>query len=210
MATLNIGGSGVAKNFVKFNSKADKWFRRGEEDDVEIPRPSFVADFPNIVTGWVQFREGQAPERVIDPSLDRAAPPQGEGFKRGFVLAVFSPKFFGGLAELSSGSIHLGNAVKDMYRQFEEQRGNHPGQLPVIACTGSETMKDKYGTNYRPKFEIVKWVDRPTEIPNESPVDAAEVWNGSPGAAPAPAKAQATHVTPPAAKPANPLEEAVF
>jgi hypothetical protein len=25
-------------------------------------------------------------------------------------------------------------------------------------------MKDKYGTNYRPKFELTKWVDRPAEF----------------------------------------------
>jgi hypothetical protein len=69
--------------YAKYNSKADKWFARGF-----IGRPIFVADFANIRTGWLRFREGQAPERVIDPSLERVAPSPGEGFKRGFVLAV--------------------------------------------------------------------------------------------------------------------------
>ncbi len=89
--SLNIGGSGIAKPFVKFNSKADKWFVRGPDgEDAEIERPTFVVDLDNIATGWVRFREGQAPERVIDPSLDQAAPSPGEGFKRGFVVATFS------------------------------------------------------------------------------------------------------------------------
>jgi hypothetical protein len=53
-------------------------------------------------------------------------------------------------------------------------------------------MKDKYGTNYRPTLELVKWVDRPAELPDESPVDVNDVWQGD--AAPKP---QAVHVPPP-------------
>jgi hypothetical protein len=94
----------------------------------------------------------------------------------------------------------MGNAIREVYQAYEEQRGHHPGQLPVIACTGSEPMKDKYGTNYKPKLEIVKWVDRTAELPDQSPVDAADVWQGE---APATAKAKAVHVPPPAPKPAG-------
>ena len=127
---LNIGASGSIKPYVKYNSKADKWFARGDEGDIEIGRPTFVADFANIATGWLRFREGQAPERVIDPSLERVAPSPGEGFKRGFVLMVYSQKFFGGAVELASASIHMGNAIRELYQAYEEQRGSHPGQLP--------------------------------------------------------------------------------
>jgi hypothetical protein len=189
---LNIGGSGSAKPFAKFNAKADKWFVKGEDGDVEIARPTFIADLANIATGWLRFREGEAPERSIDPSLDRAAPSPGEGFKRGFVLSVFSQKCFGGLVELSSASIHMGNAIREVYQAFEQSRADHSGQVPVIACTGSEPMKDKYGTNYRPTLELVKWVDRPTELPDESPVDVNDVWQGD-----ATPKQQAVHVPPP-------------
>jgi hypothetical protein len=197
---LNIGASGTIKPYAKYNSKADKWFARGDEGDVEIGRPTFVADFANIATGWFRFREGEAPERRIDPSLERLAPSPGEGFKRGFVVMVFSQTFFGGAVELASASIHMGNAIREVYQVYEEQRSHHPGQLPVIACTGSEPMKDKYGTNYKPKLEIVKWVDRPAELPDQSPVDPADAWQGE---APATAKAKAVHVPPPAPKPAG-------
>ena len=147
---LNIGATGSIKPYVKFNAKADKWFAKGEVGDVEIGRPTFVADLANIATGWLRFREGQAPERMIDPSLERAAPCPDEGFKRGFVLAVYSQKFFGGLAELSSASIHMGNALRELYADFERERASHPSQVPVVACTGSEPMKDRYGVNYKP------------------------------------------------------------
>jgi hypothetical protein len=191
---LNIGATGSLIQYAKFNAKADKWFAKGETGDVEIGRPTFIADLANIVTGWLRFLEGQAPERVMDPALDRAAPNPGNGFKRGFVLAVYSQKFFGGLAELSSASIHMGNAIREVYSDFEAQRGSHPGQVPVIACTGSEPMKDRYGTNYRPKLEIVKWADRPAELPDQSPLNPSEVWQGAPVAT---AQPQALHVPPP-------------
>jgi hypothetical protein len=212
---LNIGASGSIKPYVKYNAKADKWLAKGEAGDVEIGRPTFVADLANIATGWLRFREGQAPERVIDPSLDRAAPCPDEGFKRGFVLHVFSGRFFGGLAELSSASIHMGNAIREVYATFEQQRGAHPGQVPVIACTGSEPMKDRYGVNYKPKLELVKWVDRPAELPDESPVEPTEVWHGAPAT---PARPQAAHVPPPGpvaqasapAQAADPMLESEF
>ena len=210
--TLNIGGTGVTKPYCKYNAKADKWFVRGANgEDAEIQRPTFVIDLDNIATGWLLFREGQAPERLMDPSLDQPAPSPGEGFKRGFVVATFSPKFLGGVAEFASASIHLANAIKDVYAQYDAEKANHRGQLPVIACTGSEAMKDRYGTNYRPTFQIVQWVDRPKELPNQSPVDATDIWRGN-SATPAAGKAPAAqHVPPPAPKPAaDPLNEPVF
>lgn len=206
---LNIGASGSIKPYAKYNSKSDKWFAKGPEGDLEIPRPTFLADLKNIVTGWLFFREGQAPERLIDASLEHAAPSPGADFKRGFVLAVFSQKFFGGIAELSSASIHVGNALREIYQQYEEQSGNYPGQVPVIECSGSEAMKDKYGTNYRPKLQIVKWVDRPVELPDASPVEVSDIWQPSStrGKPTSPSTA-----APPAEKttPSNPLSEAEF
>jgi hypothetical protein len=211
---LNIGGSGIIKPYVKYNAKADKWFVRSPEGgDQEIARPTFLLDLKNVRTGWLRFREGQAPERVIDPSLDRSAPSPAEDFKRGFVVTAFSPKFFGGLVEFSSGSIHLSNSMRDLYASFEEQsaKPENSGKVPVVACTGSEPMKDKYGTNYRPRLEIVKWVDRPAELADESPVDDAEVWKGTASTTPTAAPKPAQHVAPPAPKPAaDPLTEPLF
>jgi hypothetical protein len=207
---LNIGATGTTNPYVKFNAKSDKWFAKGETGDVEIAPPTFIADFANISTGWLRFVEGQAPERVMDPALDRAAPCPGNGFKRGFVLAGYSQNFFGGVAELSSASIHVGDAIRELYAEFEAQRDSHPGQVPVIACTGSEPMKDRRGTNYRPKLEIVKWVDRPAELPDRSPVDPSELWQGP---AAATTRTQAAHMQAPqpAVRPTtDPLAESEF
>jgi hypothetical protein len=103
-------------------------------------------------------------------------------------------KFFGGLAELSSASIHLGNALRELYAEFERERASHPSQVPVIACTGSEPMKDRYGVNYKPLLELVKWIDRPSELPDTSPVELSEIWQDASARTGRP---QATHVPPP-------------
>ena len=208
---LNIGGGGAGKAYAKYNAKADKWFCRAVGgDDTEIERPTFVADFDNLATGWMRFAEGMAPEKVMDPSLTQPAPSPGENFKRGFVLTIYSPKYFGGAVEFRGSSLHLANAIKDVYGEYEAGRAANAGKLPVIACTGSQAMKDKFGTNYRPTFALAKWVDRPAGLPGVSPVDAADIWQGN--ATPAvPARTPAQHVPPPAPKPAaNPLAEALF
>jgi hypothetical protein len=213
---LQIGGSGSGKPFIKYNAKADKWFVRGAGgEDAEITRPGFVIDLENIATGWLLFRDGQAPERVMDPSIDQPAPSPGEGFKRGFVVMAYSPKFFGGAAEFAGTSVHLSNAIKDVYAQYEVEKANHRGELPVVSCTGSEAMKDRYGTNYRPTLTIVQWVERPKELPNQSPVDPADIRRGG-SAAPSTTKPAAQHVPAPPPAPASkpaaaaPLSEPVF
>lgn len=196
---LNIGGSGSIKPYVKFNAKSDKWFVRAPEGgDKEIPRPTFLIDLKNIRTGWFRFLEGQAPERRIDPSLDHPAPSPGDGFKRGFVVMTFSQKFFGGAVEFGSASIHLSNAIRDVYAKFEEEAGRpeNTGKVPVVTCAGAEPMKDKFGTNYRPKLDLVKWADRPPELPDASPVAESDVWKGSS----APQSSSASHMPPPAPK----------
>ena len=175
---LNMGGTGNGKPYCKYSAKADKWiFRAADGRETEIQRPVFVADFDNIATGWLRFREGEAPQRVMDTALDERAPLPGDGFKLGFVVTVFSPKYFGGVAEFAGNSMHLSNAIKEIYAQYQRPRAN-PGKLPVIACTGSRAMEDRHGTNYRPTFAIVQWVDRPEQVPDRSPVDAADIWQG--------------------------------
>ena len=204
---LNIGASGIIRPYVKYNAKSDKWFIRAEGGgDLEIARPTFLLDLANIRTGWLRFQDGQAPERRIDPALDKVADRPDATFKRGFVIMAYSPKFFGGIVELSSASTHVANAIRDIYAVFEEQVGRteNRGKVPVVACTGSDPMKSNYGTNYRPKFELMKWVDRPADLPDASPVDDSEVWKGNAATAakPTPAGHVPPPVTPPVREPA--------
>jgi len=88
---LNIGSSGEAANYLKFNAKSSRLaINDAEGDQIEITNLTAIFDLERIVTGWLRFREGQAPERLLDhPNGDSAPRPEGEGFKRGFVLQVY-------------------------------------------------------------------------------------------------------------------------
>lgn len=164
--TLNIGGTANSNPYFKYSAKSDKWFVRSPDgQDKEIGLPTFAADLANIETGWFKFDDGRPPERVMDPSLQQPAPCPGDKFRRGFVLQAFSPKYFGGLAEIISTSIHLSNVIRDIYAQFAKEQDAHPGKVPLLSCTGSQPMKDRHGTNYRPVIVIINWVERPPEMP---------------------------------------------
>ena len=66
--SLDIG-SGSGRPYVKYNAKSGRWYVRGDNgQDVEIQAPTCIIDFDNIATGWFLFREGQAPDRAIDPA----------------------------------------------------------------------------------------------------------------------------------------------
>jgi hypothetical protein len=151
--------------WVKFNGKAGRWYIKGADGaEQEIANPTFVADFANIKTGWINFVAGMAPDRVWDKSITEPTAKPSEAHKRGFSLRLFSKASFGGVCELSSSSMHLCNAISELYDQFEKEIGAHKGELPVVQCTGATPQKDKMGTNYKPTFAILKWVPRPAEL----------------------------------------------
>jgi len=160
---LNIAqASGDFLPYVKYNGKAGRWYVKKDDQEVEVQNPTFVADFDNIRTGWLSFAEGQAPDVVFDKDLSTPAPKPSDRHKRGFNLKLFSNAQFGGVVELQGSSMHLNNAINELYELYEKDRKD--GQLPVVSCTGTTPMKDKMGTNYRPIFKIEKWIDRPTEF----------------------------------------------
>jgi len=180
--------------YVKYNGKAGRWYVKKDEQEVEVSNPTFVADFDNIKTGWFYFKAGSAPEKVFDRSLSEpAAKPEKtyvddkgvtrDCFRRGFELRLFSNAAFGGVVVLSGSSMHLNNAINELYEAYETGRGANAGMLPVISCTGTLPMKDKMGTNYKPVMAIVKWVPRPAEF-EAAPSVQAPANQSAPQAAP--------------------------
>lgn len=174
--------------YVKYNGKAGRWYIKKDDNEVEVLNPTFIADFANIKTGWFYFAAGQAPEKNFDKSHTEPAPKPAktytdkEGkvrdcFKRGFEVRLFSAKSFGGVVALSGASMHLNNAIAELYNKFEAAPEAKAGKLPVVKNAGTTPMKDKLGTNYKPEFVIEKWVDRPAELdafPQATPAPAAQ------------------------------------
>jgi len=171
MNDLDVGtGSGNYDPILKFNAKAGRFAHRDSDGEVEIENPTFVIDLYNVGLGWAAFREGEAPERVFDPEPGMRAAKTRDDQKRCMMVRTFATESFKGRAELCTTSMHMLNALKDLYAVFREAaEKNGDGKLPVINCVGVTPSKDKYGTNYRPEFKIVDWVERPDELPDEHP-----------------------------------------
>lgn len=162
---LNLGSAGGDfAPYVRYNSKAGRWYVKGDPEDTEVANPTFVADFAKIKTGWILLAEGMAPSIIYDPSLTQAAPKPSDKHKRGFTLPVFSQQAFGGVVEFTSASMHVCQTVNELYAQFEAGAAANPGALPVVQCTGSLPMKDPKGTNFKPTLVILKWVPRPVDF----------------------------------------------
>jgi len=187
--------------YVKYNAKAGRWYVKKDEGEVEVTNPTFVADFENIKTGWFFFKAGAAPQKVFDESLEKpSAKPQQtyvdekgvtrDCFKRGFETKLYSEQSFGGVVVLSGASMHLNNAIAELYAQYKQEAKNNAGKLPVVQASGTVAMKDKQGTNYKPLFQIVKWVDRPAALAGDKTTAAT-----APEAVAAPAAQAATAVS---------------
>jgi hypothetical protein len=168
---LNIVSSNVDP-YLKYNAKTGEWTVVKDADDVRtIVAPTFLADFQGIRPGWLRFREGQAPERALDPSLDVSGPPPGEGFKRGFVLDVYLRE--AGKLEFSSASLHTCKAVYEAYTRWEQEHLAHPGLCPVIRCVAVQAKPGKYGTNHRPQLTLAGWAKWPPNGNGGQPASAA-------------------------------------
>ena len=161
MKTLDFGDS--FNRYIKYNSKINTWSMNDEDGDViSIDPPKFVMDLERLKTAWLYFREGQAPSVFVDDDGVMAPEPEGGNHKRGFVVELYSISL--GLRDLSSCSLNLKKAMKLVYADFERNRAQYPGQLPIIQVTGYIEAPSQYGMNYQPVFAIVGWTPRPPEL----------------------------------------------
>lgn len=163
---LNISnGGGDFKHYLKYNAKARRYYAKKDgQEEVEVNNPSFVIDFDNIKTGWFYYDSGVAPSIILDQDLSTPAAKPSEKHKRGFTVEIFSNNILGGVGDFGSTSGIVGGVVNSIYEQFEKERGQHAGELPVIQCNGVTPEVGKHGTNYKPNMAIVKWIPRPAEF----------------------------------------------
>lgn len=159
--------SGEFTPYVKYNAKAGRWYVKDGDSEREVPNPVFVADLGGVRKAWMNFREGQAPDIVFFENINDNVPAPSENHKLGLSLKLFSQNAFGGVVKLESNSQNTCSAISDLYGLYEESPESKKGKLPVVKVTGAEPIKGNYGTNYKPTFEIEKWVDRPAEFDQE-------------------------------------------
>lgn len=156
--------SGDFTPYVKYNAKAGRWYIKKDDVETEVVDPVFVADLANARKAWMWFMEGQAPNIEFFPSLDAQIERPSENHKQGISVNLFSEKSFGGVVKLESNSINTCSAIGELYQKYMDAPESKEGKLPVVKVMGAEPVKGNYGTNYKPKFSIEKWVDRPVEF----------------------------------------------
>jgi hypothetical protein len=172
---LDIGATGEAVPHFRFNAKTNEWIDRGEDGEKKMTEPPrFAIDLKNIQTGWLRFDEGTAPDRVVDPAPGVRAERPSERHKRGFVCRIYGRSAFQGVREFSSCAIGLCSAVRDLHREWKAEELGHPGEVPIVAVTGVDAFKSRYGTNYSPRFRITAWIKRPADLPDEPVIPVAD------------------------------------
>lgn len=171
---LSSPDSGEIIPIIKFDAKAGRMFRRdrvnGENDIVDITR-SFKAvfDFENIEVGTINFDTGSAPDFAVARIGEQAPARPSDKHRPGARILVKLAKDCGGdlreLASTAKAFLTGLNAVHDAYLAGAKENA---GKLPVVALKDTTPITTgegaKKSTNYSPLFEIVSWVDRPTDL----------------------------------------------
>lgn len=180
MSLYTPPSSGDFVPYVKYNAKAGRWYVKKDGAEVEVEKPVFVADFANIKKAWMFFMEGQAPNIEYFPTLEGNLEQPSTDHKLGLSVQLFSKEAFGGVVKLESSSSNTCSALSDLYEIYSTSKESEAGKLPVVKVTGTEAVKGAFGTNFKPTFEIEKWVDRPAEFDAEAqPAPVAKAVGGS-------------------------------
>lgn len=197
--TLDIGsGGGDFNPILKYNASSGRAYYKNKAGEVEIEKPTFVCDLYNVATGWAAFRSKEAPERVFDPEPGVRAAKSREDQKRCLMVMCYATESFDGIAEVCTTSMHMRNALNDLYGEFlEVAKEKQDGKLPIVKLAGVTAMEDHHGRNYKPIFEIVDWCDRPVDLPDAHPAPDCIGSVANQNSAPA------AHVAPPPAAGAN-------
>jgi hypothetical protein len=178
---LNISpGSGDFIPYLKYNAKAGRWYTKNDDGiEVEVGNMTAIFDLENIGIGWALYAEGQAPDCTW--STNGTMPPRpSKQHKQGLRTFAYAPKALFGQREFATTASGTIGAVKRVYEEeFENAPERRQGLVPVVKCTGVKPEKTARGTNYIPELKIVKWTQRPSDMPNTAlPPPSA---NGSAG-----------------------------
>jgi hypothetical protein len=186
-------GGGDFTPILKYDARAGRMFRvdrtqdgggQWQTDNVEVTQGfQAVFDLEQVQVGWCLFAAGVQPSFSLVPLGEPLPAKPSDQHKQGFKMLLKLGKSSGGdVRELSATSKAVLGAIDELHTAYEAQKAQHPGQLPVVSLVGStpivSTGQGKSSTNYAPQFEIVKWVERPAELPlaanNNAPQQATQ------------------------------------
>lgn len=172
LVSENTGGGGDIIPIVKFDAKAGDFIRvdraqnasgEWEKSNIEMSLPlSVVMDMAEIETGWLSFDSG-APDFKMVKVGEQMPPKPTDNHKQAFRVRLFGSEL--GLREFSSQAKTVIREMDALHNQFEADRGNNPGKLPVVTISGTKTItvSTPQGENRFkvPEWSITSWADRP-------------------------------------------------
>lgn len=156
-------GSGSANGYIRYMASTASWSDQGDTLDFKAA----IFDLANIKTGWCHIDVGVAPEWMMDASLEQpAARPEGDGWKRGFKVDVYSKAMFGDdspVREWGTNSTGAQLGIQALYAAWE---ASNPaaGTSPVVEFKGGVPTKIGKGNTNVPTLNILKFIETPSEL----------------------------------------------
>lgn len=156
-----------------------------EKQEVEIGYPlKAVVDLANMQKGWISFKPGAVDFTMVHIEDKLPAQPTPD-HKSGVRFRMFLKAH--GLREFSHTSKNVLRAIDALHDEFIREASKHPGKLPVVEVSGTETVKmqtkEQGELRFKvPKWRISGWVEPPAEMaaagtpaaPEPKPMPAAK------------------------------------
>tara|TARA_R110000787_G_scaffold151950_2_gene265649 strand:- start:548 stop:1120 length:573 start_codon:yes stop_codon:yes gene_type:complete len=174
-------GTGSATGYIRYMASTASWSDQGDNLDFKAA----IFDLANIQTGWCYIDVGVAPEWVMDDNIEtRSARPEGDGWKRGFKVNIYSKAMFGDespVREWGTNSTGAQLGIQALYAAWEESNPK-AGTSPVVEFAGGVPTKIGKGNTNVPTLNILKFIATPSELgggasPAPAPVAAPAVSN---------------------------------
>jgi len=176
---LNLSNNnGSGNSYIRYAPQANAWTNR---DGEEIQLKKVVMDLDSVQTGWLMIGAGVR-DWQPDEVLGAKSQSPGEGYKRGFVVTLYSKEL--GLVDWSANAYGPCKGFEKIYNECDKAAGDNGGKLPVIEYVNSTAEKVGKGNTRVPNFKLVSWVARPAGMNAE---DGLEHW-AEPEPAPAPVR----------------------
>tara|TARA_R110000868_G_scaffold396044_1_gene668080 strand:- start:10 stop:588 length:579 start_codon:yes stop_codon:yes gene_type:complete len=165
---LNLSNNnGSGNSYIRFAPQANAWTNR---DGEEIQLKKVVMDLDSVQTGWLMIGAGVR-DWQPDETLGAKSQSPGEGYKRGFVVTLYSKEL--GLVDWSANAYGPCKGFEKIYNEADKAAGDNEGKLPVIEYVNSTAEKVGKGNTRVPNFKLVSWVARPAGMNAE---DGLEQW----------------------------------
>jgi hypothetical protein len=153
---LNLSNNnGSGNSYIRFAPQANAWTNR---DGEEIQLKKVVMDLDSVQTGWLMIGAGVR-DWQPDEVLGAKSQSPGEGYKRGFVVTLYSKEL--GLVDWSANAYGPCKGFEKIYNDCDKAAGDNEGKLPVIEYVNSTAEKVGKGNTRVPNFKLAGWVARP-------------------------------------------------